>query len=142
MSTETGKAVGLRFLREVLDNQHAVVLEELFHQGARRHVPSRKVVMRAGAMLPPSNAPHVHTGIHDMFAEGDMVAVRLTHHVAFAPGTHWASQAGTVPTNGQSVVWDATALFRVVDGRIAGEWVNRDDLAVLRQLDAIGLTQG
>jgi predicted ester cyclase len=65
------------------------------------------------------------------------VAARITHHVTFGDSARWGSQAGVYPAGGKSVTWGATVIFRFEGGRIAEEWVNRDELAVLRQIGAV-----
>jgi predicted ester cyclase len=49
------------------------------------------------------------------------------------------SPVGTLPSNGQRVVWDLINLFRFDDrGRIVDEWVRTDYRSFLRQLGAQG----
>jgi predicted ester cyclase len=49
------------------------------------------------------------------------------------------SPAGSLPPNGQRVVWDLLNIFRFDDqGRLAEEWVRTDHRSFLRQLGAPG----
>jgi len=49
------------------------------------------------------------------------------------------SPAGSLPPNGQRVVWDLLNIFRFDDqGRLAEEWVRTDYRSFLRQLGAQG----
>jgi predicted ester cyclase len=49
------------------------------------------------------------------------------------------SPAGTLPPNGQRVVWDLINIFRFDDqGRLVEEWVRTDNRSFLRQLGAQG----
>ena len=41
------------------------------------------------------------------------------------------TRIGTYDVNGTDVVWDAIVIFRMKDGKIAEEWVNRDELGAL-----------
>jgi len=141
MSVEANKAVILRFFHEVLDGQNAAVQDELFLNGAHRHFPGREVVMQTGAAPAAPNYSHFHTDIHHIFGEGDMVAVRLTHHVTFVPNARFVSQLGAFAAGGKSVQWDATAVFRLAGGRIAEEWVNRDELTILHQLGVLNVAK-
>ncbi|MCH7740897.1 MAG: ester cyclase, partial [Chloroflexi bacterium] len=52
-------------------------------------------------------------------------------------GTHMAEYAG-IPATGRSVTSTGMAISRLERGRIAEEWINRDDLGLLRQLGAMG----
>lgn len=65
---------------------------------------------------------------HDIFSDGDKVALRVTMH-----GTHTGSLMGRPPT-GRSFSADHIHLFRVADGKIAEHWAQRDDLGMMRQL--------
>jgi hypothetical protein len=38
---------------------------------------------------------------------------------------------------GKVVTWPALAMFRIRDGKIAEEWVCRDELGMLMQLDVV-----
>lgn len=70
--------------------------------------------------------------LDDLVAEGDRVVARLT-----VRGTHRGSEIpflrGIAPT-GRAVTWTHHHSFRLVDGRIAEHWANRDDLGLLRQV--------
>jgi predicted SnoaL-like aldol condensation-catalyzing enzyme len=75
--------------------------------------------------------------LHEMVAEGDWVAVRTT-----CSGIHVATPqfpinggifAGLAPT-GRSYSVQHLHLFRIVDGKIAEHWANRDDLGAARQI--------
>jgi predicted ester cyclase len=64
--------------------------------------------------------------------EDDRVAARLT-----ARGTHLGSEIpfprGIAPT-GKAVAWSHHHSFRLVNGKIAEQWANRDDRGFLRQV--------
>ena len=50
------------------------------------------------------------------------------------------SPAGSLPPNGQRVVWDLSNIFRFDDqGRLVEEWVRTDSRGFLRQLGAPGM---
>jgi predicted ester cyclase len=69
------------------------------------------------------------TEVHDIFESGDRVVVRLTHRATGAGVLR--SRIGTYDVNGKSVTWDAIVIFRMKNGKIAEEWVNRDELGML-----------
>jgi predicted ester cyclase len=69
------------------------------------------------------------TEVHDIFESGDRVVVRLTHRATGAGALR--SRIGTYDVNGKLITWDAIVIFQIEDGKIAKEWVNRDELGVL-----------
>jgi predicted ester cyclase len=96
----------------------------------------------AGASAPESRDQHKATAqaiyaafpdlrhqIHDLVAEGDLVALRAT-----PGGTHQGPFLGIEPT-GTKVRFDVMALFRIVDGKIEEEWVVADLMGLQRQLE-------
>jgi predicted ester cyclase len=75
--------------------------------------------------------------LHEIIAEGEWVAVRTT-----CTGVHLARPElpvnggifeGVAPT-GRSYTVQHLHLFRIVDGKIAAHWANRDDLGAARQI--------
>ncbi|HEX2156502.1 MAG TPA: ester cyclase [Actinomycetes bacterium] len=75
--------------------------------------------------------PDVRSTVEEQVAEGDRVVTRWT-----ARGTHTGDFQGMVPT-GRSFTLTGITIERVVDGKIAEVWVNRDDLGLLSQLGAL-----
>ncbi len=72
-----------------------------------------------------------HATIEDVIGDGDKVLVRLT-----TGGIHQGELMGIPPT-GKDVTVEVMDLFRVADGKIAEQWVARDDLGMLQQLGVI-----
>jgi predicted ester cyclase len=141
VSQADNKAIVQRYFDEVIDAGNRGAMAELFADGAVQHFPGRDLRFDAQAGAPMAASRKMTTTIHHWLVDGDHVMAHLTHEVTFPPDTRFATQAGPVEVSGRSVHWDAMALFRVEDGRIAEEWVNRDELAILAQLDAIELKQ-
>ena len=75
--------------------------------------------------------PDVRHEVHDVVAEGNQVAARLTVH-----GTHRGELMGMPPT-GKAVAFGSMNLFRLADGAITEQWATTDMLGMLRQLGAI-----
>ena len=67
--------------------------------------------------------------MHDIFESGDRVVVRLTHRATGAET--FSSRIGEHDVKGRSLTWGAIAIFRMENGKIAEEWVNRDELGTL-----------
>jgi predicted ester cyclase len=72
--------------------------------------------------------------VSGLIAEGDMVSVRIHHRTRVRPHV-FRSRAGEVQvTAEQALDWTAIVQFRMKDGKIAEEWVMRDELGMLVQL--------
>jgi predicted ester cyclase len=69
--------------------------------------------------------------IEDSIEAGDKVAARFR-----LSGTHTGPLMG-VPATGRPVSVLATGIFRVVDGKLAENWVNLDALSLMQQIGAI-----
>ena len=82
----------------------------------------------------------LETTIHDIFASDDRVAVRLSHKAVFTEGAYMRSRLGIHRVGGKNLMWDAIAIFRLKDGKIAEEWVQLDDLGKLMQLGTVSLS--
>ncbi|HWO73804.1 MAG TPA: nuclear transport factor 2 family protein [Dehalococcoidia bacterium] len=139
MSEELNKKVVRRYFEEVIDGGNRAAMAELFAPGAVQHFPGRDVRVEGGAGGPSAASRTMKTTLHNLLADGDLVAAHLTHDVSFAPETRFQTRVGSFDVGGRSVRWDAMALFRLEDGKIVEEWVNRDELAILDQLGVIDL---
>ncbi len=69
--------------------------------------------------------------IEDQIAEGDKVATRGTF-----TGTHKGDLAGIAPT-GKTVSVSVTFIDRFEGDKLAENWINFDELAMLQQLGAV-----
>ena len=137
MSEQT-ETVVRRFLEECLTGKNMALMDELFSPEYVNNAATPDISpdldgykKRVGYMI--EAFPDLSIEVHDLFSDGDRVAVLLT-----ASGTHSANFLGVAPT-GERASWTAIAIYRVVDGRIVERWENRDDLGMMRQL---GLVQG
>ncbi len=86
----------------------------------------KQAIVRAGKGL--SNATFE---IHDVVAEGDLVAVRLDST---------ATQSGEfmgMPASGKTYTIEELHLFRVSDGRVAEHWHQLDAIGMMKQLGAM-----
>ena len=66
--------------------------------------------------------------IHQVIADGDVVALRTTHH-----GRHTGDLMGIAPTD-REVAYDYVHFIRFRDGKGIEHWGVRDDLTLMRQL--------
>jgi predicted SnoaL-like aldol condensation-catalyzing enzyme len=134
------KAVIERYFREVLDQKRFDVMPDLIAQDVVLHRPGFDVtglpaaVQRLRAVL--QDFIEFSTEISGLIAEGDRVAVRVRHRTRVRPHA-FRSRAGDVMTGEQALEWNALVQFRLKDGKIAEEWVMRDELGMLLQLGKV-----
>ena len=125
--------VVLSYFQDVLDGRQIGLLESLFLSDCVIYRPEGTVKGMTGirGVVERNIAAYSQfaTEVHDMFASGDRVVVRVTHRATGA-GV-FRSRIGDHDVKGKQLVWDAIAIFRMKDGKIAEEWVNRDELGIL-----------
>jgi len=128
--------VVLSYFHDVLDGRRIGLLENLFRSDCVIHRPEgttngmaaiRGVVERNIAAY-----SKFETEMHDIFESGDRVVVRITHRGIGSGVFH--SRIGDDDVKGKPVTWDAIAIFRMQEGKIAEQWVNRDELGILSAL--------
>lgn len=134
-SQQRNKAIVQRFLEEVLNQRNA---------GAAAAVCSPEVSWHGGPMgeahdLPGfqhklrsifRSFPDLTVEVHDVIAENDRVAVRLTMR-----GTQLGYFQGVAPT-GRHICSSAMNTYRIADNRIVEEWWQHDLLGLMKQLDS------
>lgn len=135
------KAVIERYFREVLDQKRIDLMPELMARDVVLHRPGFDVIgldaamQRLRAVLQDYLA--FESELSGLMAEGAMVAVRVRHRVRARPHT-FRSRIGEVSVPVEcDLEWSAIVQFRLRDGKIAEEWVMRDELALLAQLGKI-----
>lgn len=137
------KAVVERYFREVLDQKRVDLLPELMAPDAVLHRPGLDVTGLAAAMQRLRSVLDDFTTfsseLSGLIAEGDLVSVRVRHRAQARPHV-FRSRAGDVSIAAeQALEWTAIAQFRLKDGRIAEEWVMRDELGMLAQMGKISI---
>ena len=139
------KAVIERYFHEVLDRRNFALMPELIAPDAILHRPGFDVVGLEAAMqrLRATLADYTafESELSGMIAEGDMVAVRIRHRTRVRPHV-FHNRAGDVAVAAeQELNWSASVQFRLSDGKIAEEWVVRDELGMLMQLGTVTLAR-
>jgi predicted ester cyclase len=121
----------LRYFHDVLDQGKSELLDSLFLPDAAIHRPEGELKGTAGLrkMLQGRTWATFSTDVHDIFEAGDRVVVRLTH-TGQGVGVY-PFRIGPKDIAGKTVTWDAIVIFRMQGGKIAEEWVNRDELGML-----------
>ena len=138
MSEEANKAVVQRYFEEVLDGGQRALMADLFADGARQHFPGRDLTFDAAKIAAPPDQT-MHTELHHLLADGFFVVANLTHAVTYSGRSSFVTRVVQVDTSDRGIHWDATAIFQLKDGKIVEEGVNRDELDILAQLDAVAL---
>ena len=135
MSLDENKALARRFVQEIFLEGRDESVEELLSDdftphtwgstGAGKH-ELLAAIKRVSAGLADANMT-----IHDVIAEGDLVAVRLTSR---------ARQVGPfmgLPPSGKSYEIGEIHIFRIRDGKVVEHWHQADFLGMMRQLGAL-----
>jgi predicted SnoaL-like aldol condensation-catalyzing enzyme len=135
------KAVVQRYFGEVLDQKKIELMPELVARDVVLHRPGFDVTGLDAAMQRLRVVLQDYTAfsseLSGLIAEGDMVSVRVFHRVRARPHT-FRSRAGEVRISAeQDLNWAAIVQFRLKDGKIAEEWVMRDELGMLAQMGKI-----
>jgi predicted SnoaL-like aldol condensation-catalyzing enzyme len=137
------KTVIERYFHEVLDQKKFDVMPELMAPDVVLHRPGFDVMGLAAAVQRLRATLQDYTAFRSelsgLMAEGDMVAVRISHRTTVSPHT-FRSRAGEVRiSTEQELNWNAIVQFRLRDGKIAEEWVMRDELGMLAQMGTIAV---
>jgi predicted ester cyclase len=134
-------AIVRRYFEEALDRRKLDVLDEIVAADCVIHRPEAQepirglIAFRQGLEKILQAYSEFSTTIHDLIAENDRVACRLSHR-AVNRG-EWTSRVGRHDVAGKAVRWEAIAIFRFKDGKIAEEWVCRDELGMLIELGVL-----
>jgi predicted ester cyclase len=146
MSTESNKAIVRRYFEEVVDKSKLDLLDEIVTTDCIIHRPEASEPIRGLEAFRQALERILQvyseftTTIHDPIAEEDRVACRLSHQAANRGD--WTSRLGRHAVGGKTVAWPAIAIFRIRDGKIAEEWVNRDELGMLIELGVFESSRG
>lgn len=129
---ETNKDVARRFIDGVFVHQDPKAVDELAAEDFTAHTfgplppgrePLKQVMARAG-----DGVSEARFEIHDMIAEDDRVAVRLT-----TTARHTGTFMGLEPT-GRRYSIDEIHIFRLRDGKLAEHWHEFDKDKFMAQL--------
>ena len=133
MSSEENKALIRRLVEEVYNGNNLDLLDELVAQDFVNHsaLPEHQHGIEGFRHVNRwvrAAFSDAHYAIHDMIAEGEMVACRLT-----LSGTHDGEFRGSPPT-GRRFSVDHVHWHRLADGKLVERWAVRDDLGAAQQL--------
>ncbi len=133
MSAEENKAVILRLVDEVYNDNNLDILDELVAQDIINHsaVPEHQHGIEGFRHVNRwvrAAFSDAHYTIDDIIAEGDMVACRITFD-----GTNDGEFRGSPPT-GKRISFDHVHWHRLAEGKLVERWAVRDDLGAAQQL--------
>lgn len=141
MSIEANKKIVARYFAEALDAGNVAILDELFTADCVIHRPEAAAPLRGLDAIRRivqgrcDRYSAFKSVIHEMIGEGDKVVCRLTHSVVYKGP--WRSRIGVHEIPGVAVQWSPVAIFAIRGGKIAEEWVCRDELGMLIQAGVI-----
>ena len=136
--TEHNMAVVRCYFGQILDNKKAALADQVFAGDCIMHRPGVLItgidtINKFLSALPRIFA-EFRTTFLDMFATGDRVAVRLKHDVTYSQDALVRFRTGKYPAGAMKQSWTAMTIFRFKEGKIAEEWVERDELGMLLSL--------
>jgi predicted ester cyclase len=131
------KVLVFRLIDEVLCRGNLAAADQFLDSNFVLHLPGSLEPVRGVEGLKRvaegfrAGFPDRHVIVEDAISEGDKVVVRVTQQ-----GTHQGVFQGIAPT-GKQVSFTGIAIFRIVNGRVAEEWLSSDRLGLLQQLGAV-----
>ncbi len=130
MSADDNKAALRRFYEEVLNGRNLEVVDQLLAPDAVDHTLGSRGLeaYKEFFSMVHQAFPDMRVEVHDMIADGDLVAARVTYS-----GTHQAEFVG-VPATGRRVEVSGVDFLRMRDGRQAEHWGGADMASLLQQL--------
>ena len=131
---EANKAVVRRFIEEIFGHQNLDAVDELAADDFAPHtwgqMPHGRAALREAMHRAATGVTEARFEIHDMVAEGDLVAVRLT-----SSARHTGMFMG-LPPSGRRYSIDEMHVFRLRDGQVVEHWHEFDKGALVEQLKA------
>lgn len=145
MSAELNKAIVSRFYEELWNTRNIRVADEIFaadcvtHQlqsgAASAGVPRSPEAVKHHVAEWLAGFPDLRFSVEQMLAEADQVVSRSVMH-----GTHTGTWLGIAPT-GKQVSIRMFVVHRIVNGKIAEDWVLVEALGFFQQLEIVPATQ-
>jgi steroid delta-isomerase-like uncharacterized protein len=138
--TETGRTKNKELVRSLFEDELSThdeqIADELIHPNFVDHTnpPGMQHGVdghRAIVALFRQSFPDMRWEIHDLVAEGDRVAARVTMR-----GAHTGDFFG-IPATNRAVEAGGVHILRIADGKIVEHWGCNDDLSLMRQLGVV-----
>ena len=118
MPVEDNKQAVRRFYQEVINGRNLDVLDELLTTDGVDHTFGSQNPDQAKQFFGMVHQafPDLHAEVHDVIAEGELVAARVTY-----TSTHQGEFLG-IPATGKKTTTSGVDFFRMQDGRQAEHW--------------------
>lgn len=133
---ERNKAIARELIERVFVRQEDVAIDELVATDFVPHtfgpMPPGRESLREGMKRAGAGVSDPKFEIHDLIAEGDRVAARLT-----ASARHTGTFMGLEPTGNRYSI-DEIHVFRIRDGQLVEHWHAFDTMSLMRQLEGEG----
>ncbi len=130
MGVEDNKQAVRRFYEEVINGRNLDAIDALQTPDAVNHTfggQGTEAAKQFFAMVHQA-FPDMYVEVHDVIAEGDLAAARVTYS-----GTHQGQFFG-IPATGRRTEVSGLDFFRMQDGRQAEHWGGADMASLLQQL--------
>jgi steroid delta-isomerase-like uncharacterized protein len=130
MAEQDNKAAVRRFYEEVINGRNPEIIDELLTADSVDHTFGSQGVEASKqffGMLYQA-FPDLRVEVHDVIAEGELVAARVTY-----TGTHEGEFIG-IPATGRQARTSGVDFFRMQDGQQAEHWGGPDMASLLQQL--------
>ncbi len=138
MGVEDNKAAVRRFYEEVINGRNLDAIDALQTPDAVNHTfggQGTEAAKQFFAMVHQA-FPDMRVEVHDVIAEGDLAAARVTYI-----GTHQGEFVG-IPATGRRTEVGGVDFFRMQDGRQAEHWGGADMASLLQQLGVMPAPRG
>ena len=138
MTAEENKTVVMRYFEEAVDQANADLVDEMFtsdcifHRGDYADSIKGVAAIKAIVLKVHEIYRGFKTTIYDMIGEDDLIACRLKHNAIHR--SKFTSRIGTFDVSDRPIEWSANVFFRFEEGKIAEEWIARDELGILLDL--------
>ena len=130
MPEQDNKASVRRFYEEVINGRNPETIDELLTADSVDHTfdsQGVEALKQFFAMLFQA-FPDLHVEVHDVIAEGELAAARVTYS-----GSHEGQFIG-IPATGRQTRVSGVDFFRMQDGQQAEHWGGPDMASLLQQL--------
>jgi steroid delta-isomerase-like uncharacterized protein len=130
MPAEDNKAAVRRFYEEVINGRNPGTIDELQTADSVDHTFGSQGLEASKQFFGMLYLafPDLRVEVHDVIAEGELVAARVTYS-----GTHQGEFVG-IPATGRQARTGGVDFFRMQDGRQAEHWGGPDMASLLQQL--------